>query len=151
MPDPDATRRAIIAAARVEFSERGLGGAHMRPIAARAGVSTERVYAYFDNKGGLFVATVEEAAAELAAACADHDSAAAWHAASIGHVEAARLVARGEFDGPNPVVRQLAGDDPERAARIGLALAWVVFPGLRDTETYRQALGLSGSLPGKIS
>lgn len=57
--NPDATRASILAAARLEFGERGLAGARVNQIADRAKVNKQLVYYYFNNKEGLYTAALE--------------------------------------------------------------------------------------------
>lgn len=59
--DADRSREAILAAARDEFAEHGLGGARMDRIAERAAVDKKLIYYYFENKDRLFQAVLEEA------------------------------------------------------------------------------------------
>jgi AcrR family transcriptional regulator len=47
-------------AARAEFIERGLAGARVDRIAAAAGASKERLYAYFGDKRALYAAVLEQ-------------------------------------------------------------------------------------------
>jgi len=56
----EATRGRILAAAKKEFSERGLAGARINRIAAEANASKERLYAYFPSKEALFAAVTEQ-------------------------------------------------------------------------------------------
>jgi AcrR family transcriptional regulator len=49
----DATRRAVLEAARESFIERGYAATTIDAIAARAGVSPETIYATFKNKRSL--------------------------------------------------------------------------------------------------
>lgn len=53
------TRERILAAAKTEFSERGLAGARINRIAVEARASKERLYAYFPSKEALFAAVIE--------------------------------------------------------------------------------------------
>jgi len=53
------TRRTLLDAARVEFTERGYEGATVRAIAQRAGVDPAMVNHWFGSKDGLFVAAME--------------------------------------------------------------------------------------------
>jgi AcrR family transcriptional regulator len=68
-PAPRWRRRAearpgeIVAAAQVEFAEKGFAAARLDDIAARAGVSKGALYLYFDNKTELFRAVVRDAIA----------------------------------------------------------------------------------------
>jgi AcrR family transcriptional regulator len=55
----DATRSAILDAARAAFIERGYGGSSIAGIAGRAGVSPETVYATFGTKRAILAALVD--------------------------------------------------------------------------------------------
>ena len=55
----EETRRAIAAAARELFLERGWGGTRVRDVAAQAGVSEPSVYAIYGNKAGLAMALLD--------------------------------------------------------------------------------------------
>lgn len=59
--DADRSRLALLAAARDEFAEHGLGGARVDRIAERAGLDKRLIYHYFENKDSLFLAVLEEA------------------------------------------------------------------------------------------
>ncbi|GAB2731310.1 TetR/AcrR family transcriptional regulator [Nocardia thraciensis] len=50
----DATRQALLRAARDEFAEYGLAGARVDRIAEAAGVNKERIYGLFGSKDKLF-------------------------------------------------------------------------------------------------
>jgi AcrR family transcriptional regulator len=63
--DPNATRARILAAAKVEFAKKGLGGARVDDIAARAKTNKRMLYHYFGNKEDLFRITLEDAYAEI--------------------------------------------------------------------------------------
>lgn len=54
------TIQRIIRAARWEFSENGIAGARMDNIAARAGVTKQLLYHYFESKKNLFSAVLNE-------------------------------------------------------------------------------------------
>lgn len=58
---PDATRRRILAAATAEFAAKGLAGARVDGIAARALVSKRMLYHYFGDKEALWLAVLERA------------------------------------------------------------------------------------------
>jgi AcrR family transcriptional regulator len=53
------TRAALLAAARLEFAERGYEGATVRRIAERAGVDAAMVNHWFGGKEALFTASVD--------------------------------------------------------------------------------------------
>lgn len=55
----------IIAAAREEFSQRGLAGARVERIAGRAAVNKQLLFYYFHSKRGLYHAVLQHAASEL--------------------------------------------------------------------------------------
>ena len=52
--DPEATKARILAAALREFSAKGISGARVDTIAARAKVNKRMLYYYFESKEGLF-------------------------------------------------------------------------------------------------
>jgi AcrR family transcriptional regulator len=58
--DPERTRAAILAAATEEFTAHGLNGARVDEIAKRSGVNKRMIYYYFGDKGGLYIAVLEE-------------------------------------------------------------------------------------------
>lgn len=59
--DADRSQAIILAAARDEFAEYGLGGARMDRIAERAGLNKRLIYYYFEDKEKLFRAVLENA------------------------------------------------------------------------------------------
>ena len=63
--NPDDTKRRILAAAKAEFAKKGLGGARVDDIAARAKANKRMMYHYFGNKDDLFAHVVEDAYAEF--------------------------------------------------------------------------------------
>ncbi|MGB8314136.1 MAG: TetR/AcrR family transcriptional regulator [Aestuariivirga sp.] len=63
--NPDETKRRILAAAKVEFARKGLGGARVDDIAARAKANKRMMYHYFGNKDDLFRQVVEYAYGEF--------------------------------------------------------------------------------------
>jgi AcrR family transcriptional regulator len=66
----DERRRQIIDAGSGVFAEHAYEEISMRQIAAAAGVSKPLLYHYFPSKNALFLAAIEEQAAELQAAIA---------------------------------------------------------------------------------
>lgn len=63
--DAAQTRKRILKAATLEFSRKGLAGARVDEIAARADVNKRMLYVYFGNKEDLFLAVLEEAYADI--------------------------------------------------------------------------------------
>ena len=62
------TRAAIIEAALIELSAKGLGGARVDEIATRSGTNKRMIYHYFASKEGLYLAALERTYAELRSA-----------------------------------------------------------------------------------
>jgi AcrR family transcriptional regulator len=58
--DSEATRRALLNAARELFEEKGFDGATVRAIGERAGVDPALIARYFDNKEGLYIAALAD-------------------------------------------------------------------------------------------
>lgn len=63
--DSSAARTAILAAARAEFSAKGLTGSRVNEIAARAGVNKQLIYYYFGSKGDLYRMVLEMVYTEI--------------------------------------------------------------------------------------
>jgi TetR/AcrR family transcriptional regulator len=57
--NPTASRKALLMAARHEFAQKGLAGARVDEIAARAGVNKQLVYHHFGDKDALYLAVLE--------------------------------------------------------------------------------------------
>jgi AcrR family transcriptional regulator len=62
--DAEASRRALIEAARGVFDEVGYDRATTREIGERAGVDPALIARYFDSKEGLFIAAIAAGSAE---------------------------------------------------------------------------------------
>lgn len=58
--DPEATKRDILEAAFIEFSDNGLSGARVDAIAARTQTTVRMIYYYFASKDGLYRAVLEQ-------------------------------------------------------------------------------------------
>jgi len=63
--DADLTRKKILAAAKVEFAMKGLGGARVDAIAARSKANKRMIYHYFGSKEQLFTTVLEEAYSDI--------------------------------------------------------------------------------------
>ena len=59
--NPEATRKRILDAAKLEFAKLGYAGARVDAIALRARTNKRMIYHYFHDKEGLFVAVLEAA------------------------------------------------------------------------------------------
>src|SRR3954451_21603401 len=57
--DAERSRAALLDAAEVEFADKGLAGARVETIAARAGLNKQLISYYFGGKAGLYDAIVE--------------------------------------------------------------------------------------------
>jgi AcrR family transcriptional regulator len=64
--DADATRAKILAAALVEFGNRGLPDTRVDDIARRCKVNKRMIYYYYGSKEGLYLAALESVYADLA-------------------------------------------------------------------------------------
>jgi AcrR family transcriptional regulator len=58
--DAEATRAAILAAAKTHFARSGYEGAYLRDIAADAGADAALINRYFGGKDGLFAAALKD-------------------------------------------------------------------------------------------
>ncbi|MER8758084.1 TetR family transcriptional regulator [Mesorhizobium sp. M0976] len=63
--DAEATQNRILAAAKQEFAKKGLGGARVDDIAARAKANKRMIYHYFDSKESLFQRVLEDAYVDI--------------------------------------------------------------------------------------
>ena len=63
--DKTGSRAAILEAARTEFASRGLTGARVNLIAARAGVNKQLIYYYFGSKDDLYRHALESVYTEI--------------------------------------------------------------------------------------
>ncbi|MEZ5722128.1 MAG: TetR/AcrR family transcriptional regulator [Paracoccaceae bacterium] len=63
--DAERTRRAILDAALVEFSEKGHAAARMDAVAEAAGISKPMIYSYFGDKDALYAAALREAYVQI--------------------------------------------------------------------------------------
>lgn len=59
--DPERTSASILAAAVIEFTDKGYAGARIDAIALKSGVNKRMIYHYFGDKDGLYLAVLESA------------------------------------------------------------------------------------------
>jgi TetR/AcrR family transcriptional regulator len=71
--DPEATKQRILDAALREFSDKGIAGARVDAIAARANVNKRMLYYYFGSKEGLFREILQRRIDESSFAFRDSD------------------------------------------------------------------------------
>ena len=64
----DVTRARILAAAKIEFARKGLGGARVDAIATRSKANKRMIYHYFGSKDRLFTAVLEQAYGDIRSA-----------------------------------------------------------------------------------
>jgi AcrR family transcriptional regulator len=74
----EATRAALLAAARKQFARVGFSRAEIGKIAAQARVTTGAVYHHFGSKKGLFLAVAEKLEADILAKGMSAESADPW-------------------------------------------------------------------------
>ena len=103
--DAEASRRALLDAARGVFDEVGYDRATTREIGERAGVDPALIARYFDSKEGLFIAAIAAGSAE-----------------EVGldfapHELLRFLLERWESQGHNPISRALASPTLSSGAR----------------------------------
>lgn len=67
--DREATKGALLDAAKAVFAERGFDAATTRDIAGRAGVNEQLIQRYFSGKAGLLLAVVERYGREEGSGC----------------------------------------------------------------------------------
>jgi TetR/AcrR family transcriptional regulator len=114
--DPEA-RANILAAAEELFAAQGFAGTSVRDIAQQAGVTGAMVHYYFDNKEGLYRATIENVVGkvrELLAQAAESDAPVqermrAFIQANtthlLNHPKAARIVLRDLLAGGKEILK----------------------------------------------
>ncbi len=127
----DATRLALVAAARELFGERGYAATSIEEVAARAGVTKGAVYHHFGGKATLFQEVYEEVMREVSDQVVskfnepDH-----WVALTSG----CQLMIDAQLD---PAVRRIALHDARSV------LSWDV---LHMIESRYGAVGIRGAL-----
>jgi AcrR family transcriptional regulator len=89
---PEATRRAILDAARAEFAAKGYAGGRVDDIAARTATSKRMIYYYFGGKEQLYAAVLEELYGGM------RDAEAALALDSLPPAEAMRRLVEVTFD-----------------------------------------------------
>jgi TetR/AcrR family transcriptional regulator len=131
--DPENTRRALLEAGIGEFAAKGLAGARVDEIAARAGVNKQLVYHHFGTKEDLYAAALEAVYAGIRA------QERALHLADLAPREAMERLVGFSFDylAAHPEFVALLNDENQHGARHVRASA-----GLR--EMHSPLIGLLG-------
>jgi AcrR family transcriptional regulator len=127
----DATRLALLTAARAMFGENGYGATSIEEVAAQAGVTKGAVYHHFGGKANLFQAVYEEVMREVSdrvvSVFLDPDH---WRAVTEG----CQLMIDAQLD---PAVRRIALHDARSV------LSWDV---VHLVESRYGAVGIRGAL-----
>lgn len=133
---PEATRAALLEAARLEFEDPGYDATHTNRIAARAGFAPQTFYRHFPGKAAIFLAVYQhwtERELDLLEAAQDAAGAAAVliasHRASLNFRRALRALSLAD-----PAVRAARAESRRRQIERLMArfphLAGRDFPGL---------------------
>ncbi|HEV7161844.1 MAG TPA: TetR family transcriptional regulator [Solirubrobacteraceae bacterium] len=93
--DAEASRRALLDAARALFDERGYDRATTREIGQRASVDAALIARYFGGKEGLYIATIAE------------EPAGSWAENLDANSLVSLLLKRWEYNGHSPISRAL--------------------------------------------
>ena len=101
--DAAGTRRAILAAALAEFSDKGLSGARVDAIAKRTGTNVRMIYYYFGSKEGLYRAVLAQCYADVR----DAEQALDIHALEPGAAIAALCRFMFDYHAAHPWLSQL--------------------------------------------
>lgn len=127
----EATRAALLAAARELFGEMGYGRTSTEDVVARAGVTKGALYHHFEGKPDLFRAVFEDAKYEISnQVCAVFVELDPWSALVAG----CQALVDSQLD---PGVRRIVLHDARSV------LGWEA---VRDVETRYGAVGVRGAL-----
>ena len=138
--NPQATRAALVAAARLEFEEAGFDATHSNRIAQRAGFAPQTFYRHFSDKVEIFLAAYRSWVSEEWKALKTAKSPDRLAETLIRHHKQSLLFRR--------TLRQLALAEPRvRAARAESRLEQIErirrrYPHLRSLSQERLARGL---------
>ncbi|AMM21902.1 hypothetical protein AX769_19325 [Frondihabitans sp. PAMC 28766] len=132
-------RERILAAAHVEFAERGLAGARIDTIAREAEASKERLYAHFKTKRDLFDSAIGASVDRwVKAVPLDAHDLPGWasrlylHFAE--HVDDARLLLWGQIEGVTLSAPGIVDHEELTARRVGIRAAQAAGDIPRDWE-----------------
>ena len=108
----EQSQQQILAAAEVEFADKGLAGARVDQIAEESGVNKQMIYYYYGSKEDLYLAVLERAYAAM------RKSESELNLGNLDPLEAIRKLVEFKFEyyAENPVIiRLLAGENMQNA------------------------------------
>jgi AcrR family transcriptional regulator len=108
----ERTQQLILAAAEVEFADKGLAGARVDVIAEKSGVNKQMIYYYYGSKEDLYLEVLERAYAAM------RRSERELNLADLDPIEAIGRLVEFKFDyyARNPtIIRLLAGENMQNA------------------------------------
>ncbi len=108
----EQSQQQILAAAEVEFADKGLAGARVDAIAEESGVNKQMIYYYYGSKEDLYLAVLERAYAAM------RKSESELNLAGLPPLDAVRKLVEFKFDYyvKNPaMIRLLAGENMQNA------------------------------------
>jgi AcrR family transcriptional regulator len=108
----EQSQQQILAAAEVEFADKGLAGARVDEIAEASGVNKQMIYYYYGSKEDLYLAVLERAYAAM------RKDERELNLTDLDPVDAIRKLVEFKFDyyTRNPVmIRLLAGENMQNA------------------------------------
>lgn len=135
--DREATKGALLDAAKMVFAQRGFDAATTREIAGRAGVNEQLIQRYFAGKSGLLLAVVEHYWRQETGGCALPPPADSLEA-DLAHFLTAQLAHSWACRDFTRVVLSRALVDPAIAEEMGRALSESRIPCLlKRLESFR--------------
>ncbi len=139
----EATREAIIAAARRHFARHGYSGAEIGRIAADARVTTGAVYHHFAGKRALFQAVAEQLEVDILKAAGAVEEADPWRRVQAGFEKLIDLCASPEVQRITFIeAPQVIGPDAWREIELRYA-----YGGLRQALTALVGAGVVKEYP----
>jgi TetR/AcrR family transcriptional regulator len=142
--DAERTRERILNAAVVEFGDKGLAGARVGEIAARAGVNVQLISYYFGGKAGLYRALTARwrlTSAEVSSAGSLPEVVAGFARVSLRQRDWTRLLLWDGLTDPPPL--DTAADEPGLAADGEPDFLLTAVQDLRDRQR-------AGELPAEL-
>ncbi len=159
-PGPSQTRERILDAATPLFAARGAQATTVRQIASAAGVNSQLIYYYFDDKQGLFRAVLEVTARRVDVLLAEATRIdgplrarlshfiIAWVRVTLRQAPAVRLLHRAMLEGDEALSADIQRYAGVHAAAIGALIAQGVANGMfrADLDPGRAVASLVGMI-----